>query len=119
MQTHQVLPQRSLNGSFHLQYVSRARSIERSHLIPWTQIYRFASLFVARLSLLLPHSWRCLVPFLTCFAEQGSPKWDYEEFEQGETVLGRLKWLEKGREGLLEELSEELEGLEGSTIQQV
>lgn len=34
-------------------------------------------------------------------------------------MLGRLKWLEKGREGLLEELSEELEGLEGSTIHQV
>ncbi|CBJ27024.1 conserved unknown protein [Ectocarpus siliculosus] len=47
------------------------------------------------------------------------PKWDYEEFEQGEAVLGRLKWLEKGREGLLEELSDELEGLEGSTIHQL
>lgn len=34
-------------------------------------------------------------------------------------MLGRLKWLEKGREGLLEELSEELDGLEGGTIQQV
>eukprot|EP00752_Nemacystus_decipiens_P018748 g16809.t1 len=52
-------------------------------------------------------------------SSKGSPKWDYEEFEQGETVLGRLKWLEKGREGLLEELSEELEDLEGSTIQQL
>eukprot|EP00903_Cladosiphon_okamuranus_P005971 g5895.t1 len=52
-------------------------------------------------------------------SSKGSPKWDYEEFEQGETVLGRLKWLEKGREGLLEELSEELEDLEGSTIHQL
>ncbi|CAM9544046.1 unnamed protein product [Ascophyllum nodosum] len=51
-------------------------------------------------------------------SKQGSPLWDYEEFEQGEAVLGRLKWLEKGREGLLEELSEELDGLEGGTIQQ-
>lgn len=61
----------------------------------------------------------CVATHCCCLWEQGSPKWDYEEFEQGETVLGRLKWLEKGREGLLEELSEELEGLEGSTIQQV
>lgn len=49
---------------------------------------------------------------------QGS-RWDYEEFEQGEAVLSRLKWLEKGRDGLLQELSEELDGLEGGTIQQV
>lgn len=33
-------------------------------------------------------------------------------------MLGRLRWLEKGREGLLEELSEELDTLEGGTIQQ-
>ena len=51
--------------------------------------------------------------------EQGNPRWDYDEFEQGEAVLGRLKWLEKGREGLLEELSQELDSLEGGTIQQV
>lgn len=51
-------------------------------------------------------------------AQGGSP-WDYEEFEQGEAVLSRLKWLEKGKEGLLEELSEELDALEGGTIQQV
>lgn len=54
-----------------------------------------------------------------CLFLQDTTRWDYEEFEQGEAVLGRLKWLEKGREGLLEELSEELDGLEGGTIQQV
>ncbi|CAM9775071.1 unnamed protein product, partial [Laminaria digitata] len=52
-------------------------------------------------------------------SKQGNPRWDYDEFEQGEAVLGRLKWLEKGREGLLEELSQELDGLEGGTIQQL
>lgn len=51
--------------------------------------------------------------------QQGTQRWEYDEFEQGEAVLGRLKWLEKGREGLLEELSQELDGLEGGTIQQV
>lgn len=52
-------------------------------------------------------------------SNQTSQRWDYEEFEQGEAVLGRLKWLEKGKEGLLQELSEELDTLEGGTIQQV
>lgn len=54
-----------------------------------------------------------------CSSPQGGSPWDYEEFEQGEAVLSRLKWLEKGKEGLLEELSEELDALEGGTIQQV
>ncbi|CAM9210366.1 unnamed protein product [Discosporangium mesarthrocarpum] len=51
--------------------------------------------------------------------EVGVDQWVYDEYEEGEAALARLKWMEKGQEGLMEELSLELETLEGGTIQQL